>query len=117
MRVWLRRAAAARGAEYARTTSSARGPTSLRRPRRGASGPGSKESGVTHRQHGERVNERIGNVIGAEQNGSLAETHIARARVGAPVAHARHERSEALGDRVVLAVGASEAERIVGRAL
>ena len=44
-------------------------------------------------------------------------THIARARVGAPVAHARDELRKRLGEAVKLAVRAEEAERIVGRAL
>ena len=48
---------------------------------------------------------------------NAAETHIARARVGAPVAHARDELGVRLGDAVVLAVRAEEAERVVGRAL
>ena len=50
---------------------------------------------------------------------NAAETHVARARVGAPVAHARDERRVARvrHHRVVLAVRAEEAERVVGRAL
>jgi len=43
--------------------------------------------------------------------------YVAGARVGAPVAHARDELSVGLVDRIVLAVRAREAERIVCRAL
>jgi hypothetical protein len=95
----------------ARTRASARGPTSSRRPRRGASGPERAEaSGWVS---------GLGIPIGCWEKAQVRwqKTHIARARVGAPVAHARHERRVGLGDRVVLAVGAREAERVVGRAL
>ena len=44
-------------------------------------------------------------------------THIARSRVGAPVAHARNERDILGLANVVLARRAEEAQRIVGRAL
>ena len=43
--------------------------------------------------------------------------YIARARVGAPMAHARDEVAVRAGERVPLAVRADEAEGVVGGAL
>lgn len=65
---------------------------------------------------GERTGK--GNKI-CEQNEfeDAAETHIARARVGAPVAEAGDEVRVGARQRVPLAVRADEAERVVDRAL